>query len=277
MSHLQGRVVIVTGGGGGFGRLVSQLAAARGAKIAVADIDLDAAEETVALIEEFEGEAFAQQVDVVNFDDLAALANSALERYGAIDIMVNNAGTMPLSYVADHNVALDAWHRCIDINFKGVLNGMAAVHDAMIDQGRGQIINMSSIYGNYPVKGAAIYGATKAAVNFLSESLRQESQGKIKVTTIRPTGVPTTGLGAGVINGDAIAGILGDGGDEFMERFAAIMGGEYPEEWTDVEDIGYFSLAPEELAEQIIYAMDQPWGVSISDLTVRASGDMYMI
>ena len=71
----------------------------------------------------------------------------------------------------------------------------------MLKQGRGHVINISSIYGNYPTAGAGVYGATKAAVVFLSESLRMESQGKIKVTTIRPTGVPTTGLGAGVING----------------------------------------------------------------------------
>ena len=68
-----------------------------------------------------------------------------------------------------------------------------AVHDVMIEQGRGHIVNLSSIYGNYPVSGAAVYGATKAAVNVLSESLRIESQGKIKVTNVRPTGVPATG------------------------------------------------------------------------------------
>ena len=129
---------------------------------------------------------------------MRALADRAVAEFGSIDVMVNNAGTMPLALYADHAQAAEAWDRCIDVNFKGVLHGIMAVYDAMIEQGRGHIINLSSIYGNYPVSGAAVYGATKAAVNVLSESLRQETQGRIKVTTIRPTGVPGTGLGLAI-------------------------------------------------------------------------------
>ena len=147
----------------------------------------------------------------------------------------------------------------------------------MIAQGRGHVVNISSIYGNYPVSGAAVYGATKAAVNVLSEALRQESQGRIKVTTIRPTGVPMTGLGAGVLNPAALGGILGAGEASFMETIGALLGEDPPAELTDPNQIGYFALSPELLADQIVYAIDQPWGVSISDLTVRASGDSYMI
>ena len=76
------------------------------------------------------------------------------------------------------------------MNFKGVLHGISAVHDQMIAQGRGHVVNVSSIYGNHPNAGSGVYAATKAAVNVLSETLRIESQGRIKVTTIRPTGVP---------------------------------------------------------------------------------------
>ena len=111
----------------------------------------------------------------------------------------------------------------------------------------------------------------------LSESLRQESQGRIKVTTIRPTGVPTTGLVGSIVNFEAGAGIMGAGAAEFGERFGAIMEGRAPAEWSDRECIEYFSLVPEDIAEQIVFAINQPWGVSISDLTVRASGDMYVI
>jgi NADP-dependent 3-hydroxy acid dehydrogenase YdfG len=106
-----------------------------------------------------------------------------------------------------------------------VVNGIAAVHDQMIDQGRGQVINISSIYGNPPVAGAGVYGATKAAVVFLCESLRQESQGRIKVTTIRPTGVPGTGLGEGIVNQAALSGILGANESKFMETFGRIIDG----------------------------------------------------
>ena len=144
-------------------------------------------------------------------------------------------------------------------------------------QGRGHIINISSIYGNTPVAGSAVYGATKAAVNFLSESLRQESLGKIKVTTIRPTGVVATGLSATVIDPNASIGSLGIHMNDYVNRITSIFEGTGQDEWTDSENIEYLMLSPDLLADQIIYAINQPWGVSIGDITVRASGDMFLI
>jgi NADP-dependent 3-hydroxy acid dehydrogenase YdfG len=231
----------------------------------------------VAGAEGASGRVISVPTDVTSLDQMRALAVHALTEFAAIDVIVNNAGTMPLALYADHEQAAAGWDRCIDVNFKGVLHGILAVHDQMIRQGRGQVINVSSIYGNYPVAGAAVYGATKAAVNVLSESLRQESQGRIKVTTIRPTGVPGTGLGAGVINPAALGGILGKNEASFMQTMGKLLGDSPPAELTDPEDIRYFALSPELLADQIVYAIDQPWGVSIGDLTVRASGDGYMI
>ena len=201
----------------------------------------------------------------------------AVAKYGSIDIMLNNAGVMPLAYYSDHHAAADAWDKCIDINFRGVLNGITSVYDQMIEQERGLVINMSSIYGNAPVKGAAVYGATKAAVNFLSESLRTESQGKIKVTTIRPTGVPGTALGEGIVNPEALAGILGGNYESYMESFMSMLSGQLPEKFSDADNIEYLALAPEFVADQIIYAMNQPWGVSVSDITVRSGGESYII
>jgi short-subunit dehydrogenase len=183
---------------------------------------------------------------------------------------------MPLAFWADHAAAADAWSRCIDINFKGVVNGIAAVHDQMIKQGRGHVVNISSIYGNTPVAGSAIYTATKAAVNVLSESLRIESQGRIKVTTVKPTGVIGTNLGSTIINGDAMIGILGQNMSSFQENVVKFMTPGESEGLTDPEDIRYWAISPEELAEQIVYVIDQPWGISISDITVRASGDQYL-
>ena len=118
-----------------------------------------------------------------------------------------HAGTMPLAFFADHAAARDAWDRCIDVNIKGVVHGISAVYDHMVERGRGHVVNISSIYGNFPNAGAAVYSATKAAVNVLSEALRVESQGVIKVTTIKPTGVPATRLGASVVNPEATIGI----------------------------------------------------------------------
>ena len=276
-SHLEGRTLVITGAGGGFGRLVALKAGARGAKIVASDVDRAGLDETVAEVEQSGGEALGVRADVTDRAAMQALASAAEERFGAIDVMINNAGVMPLAYFADHAEAADAWDRCIDINLKGVLHGICAVHDIMIRQGRGHVVNVSSIYGNGAVPGAAVYGATKAAVRFLSEALRQESQGRIKVTTIRPTGVPGTNLGAGMINPAAITGILGAGAADFMARMGEVFGEDPPPKLVDPDAIEYFALAPELLADQIVHTIDQPWGVSISDVTVRASGDGYML
>lgn len=276
-NHVEGKVIVITGAGGGFGRLVAEKTAALGARVVAADIDQASLDETLNEIRAAGGAAEAVIADVTELSQMRALATSAIDRFGAIDVMVNNAGVMPLAFYADHERAIDAWDRCIDVNFKGVLHGIAAVHDQMIQQGRGHVVNVSSIYGNYPVAGAGVYGATKAAVNVLSESLRQESQGRIKVTTIRPTGVPGTALGEGIINPDAITGILGANAAEFMEKAAAVFSEDPPEELNSPDRIEYFSLAPELLADQIVYAINQPWGISIGDITVRAAGDGYLI
>lgn len=276
-NHLEGRTLVITGAGGGFGRLVALKAGARGAKIVASDVDQAGLDETVAEVEQSGGEAVGVRADVTDRAAMHALASAAEERFGAIDVMINNAGVMPLAYFADHAEAAEAWDRCIDINLKGVLYGICAVHDIMIRQGRGHVVNVSSIYGNGAVPGAAVYGATKAAVRFLSEALRQESQGRIKVTTIRPTGVPGTNLGAGMINPAAITGILGAGAADFMARMGEVFGEDPPPKLVDPDAIEYFALAPELLADQIVHTIDQPWGVSISDVTVRASGDGYML
>lgn len=276
-NHLEGRVIVITGAGSGFGRLVAQKAAARGAKIVASDVDRAGLDETVESVARAGGEAIGVLADVTDRVAMQDLATTAVERFGAIDVMLNNAGVMPLAFFSDHAEAAEAWDRCIDINLKGVLHGICAVHDAMIRQGRGHVVNVSSIYGNGAVPGAAVYGATKAAVRFLSEALRQESQGRIKVTTIRPTGVPGTNLGSGVINPTAINGILGAGAADFMAKAGQVFGENPPANLADPDGIEYFALAPEFLADQIVHTIDQPWGVSISDVTVRASGDGYML
>ena len=276
-NHIAGKVIIVTGSGGGFGRLVSQKAAAAGARLVCADINADAVAATVEAITAAGGTAIGQQADVTDAGQLAAVAARAVAEFGAIDVMVNNAGVMPLAFYADHAAAAAQWHRCIDINIKGVLNGIMAVHDQMIAQGRGHVINVSSIYGNFPVVGAGVYGASKAAVNFLSESLRVESQGKIKVTIIKPTGVPGTNLGAGVINPAAIVGILGQNSASYGATMAALADGTLPAEATDPENIAYAALDSAYIADQIVHAINQPWGVSLGDITIRAAGDGYIL
>ena len=276
-NHLDGKVIVITGAGSGFGQLVSEKAAAMGASIVASDVNQEALDAVVAGIKADGGAAVAVAADVTDRAQMQVLAEDAVAEFGAIDVMLNNAGIMPLAFYADHKNAADAWEKCIDINFKGVLNGITAVYDQMISQGRGHVINISSIYGNYPTAGGGVYGATKAAVVFLSESLRIESQGKIKVTTVRPTGVPATNLGTGIVNPEAVSGLLGVNTMDYMSKFEAAAAGQMPANMLDRNEIEYFALEPDLLAEQIIHAMNQPWGVAISDITVRASGDGYVI
>jgi NADP-dependent 3-hydroxy acid dehydrogenase YdfG len=277
--YVQGKVVIVTGAASGFGRLVAEMVGARGGRVVVADIDAEGARSVAAGIRSAGGEAIHRRTDVTDRADTMELAASAIDAFSAIDVLVNNAGTMPLAFFSDHAAAAEAWDRCIDVNLKGVLHGITAVYDQMIAQGRGQVINISSIYGNVPVVGSAVYSATKAAVNVMSESLRAESQGRIKVTIVRPTGVPGTGLGTSIVNLDAMVGLVGQNKDLFYTNAATVFGAGPPEEkseLTDPQRITYWAISPDELAAQIVYVINQPWGVSISDITVRASGEQYL-
>ena len=276
-NYVDGKVIIVTGAGGGFGRLVSQKAAALGASIVATDVNEAAVKETVDSIVASGGKAEAVVADVTDKADLDRAAALAIERYGSIDVMLNNAGIMPLAFFADHGHAWEAWDKAIDINLKGVVHGIAAVYDQMLSQGQGHIINISSIYGNRGVAGAGVYSATKAAVAVISDALRVEAQGKIKVTVVRPTGVPATGLGLTVVNYEATVGITGQNTQRFGEQLGSWLGGELSAEALDPDNVAYWTISPDELADQIIAVINTPWGVNISDITVRATGEDYVL
>tara|TARA_B100001964_G_scaffold236420_2_gene298105 strand:+ start:1389 stop:2225 length:837 start_codon:yes stop_codon:yes gene_type:complete len=276
-NYVEGKVIVVTGAASGFGKLVSEKTSAMGAKVVAADVNEEALNDAVAEMQANNAQISARATDVTSRQQVANLATHAIGTFGAIDVLINNAGIMPLAFYADHAQAADAWDRCIDVNFKGVLNGISAVYDQMVSQGRGQVINLSSIYGNFPVAGGGVYGATKAAVDFLSESLRQEARGKIKVTNVKPTGVPSTALGTSVVNPMALSGILGANAQDYMVKFSQAGEGSIDEALINPENIEYFALDAEYLADQIIHTINQPWGVSISEITVRASGDGYVI
>lgn len=276
-STLVDKTILITGAASGFGRLVAQKAAAAGARLAICDINEAALAETRSSLPVAGGQHLHGVVDVTDAAAFAGFADRVVAEAGAIDVLINNAGVMPLAFFKDHKMAAAAWARCLDINIKGVLNGIMAVHDHMIARGRGHVLNVSSIYGNFPVAGAGVYGATKAAVNFLSDSLRVESQGKIKVTTVRPTGVPATNLATGVINPAAVVGILGQNAESYLGFLREYAAGQSDPAHLDPAQIGYKALDPALIADAVIYAISQPWGVSISDITVRASGDAYIL
>ncbi|MDQ2648414.1 MAG: SDR family NAD(P)-dependent oxidoreductase, partial [Actinomycetota bacterium] len=222
-------------------------------------------------------EAEAVEVDVRDQAQVDALAAKAVERFGALDVMINNAGVMPLAFFADHAQAREAWDRCIDINFKGVLHGILAVHDQMLSQGRGHVVNIASIYANAGTAGSGVYSATKAAVAVLSDSLRVESQGKIKVTTVRPTGVLGTGLSGSVINPAASVGITGQNNERFTEAVMAFLTGTLDERRSDIDDTAYWAIDPAVIADEIIHVIDLPWGVTVGDITIRATGEDYVL
>lgn len=273
-NYVEGKVVIITGASSGFGKLVAEKVAEMGG-IPVIGARREAALKAVADgITAKGGKVFWRVTDVTKAEDLEALAKLAIDNCGKIDVMVNNAGTMPLAYYADHAVALKAWEACIDTNLKGTLYGICAVYDQMVAQGEGQVINVSSIYANHPVAGSAVYQATKVGVEYLAESLRQETQGKIKVSCIKPTGVPATELFGGIINMSAPAEMLGM---KVMDYLG--MSQEKPgrPDLQDIEDIHYLDCDPNTLADNIIYLINQPMGVSISDITVRSSNERYML
>jgi NADP-dependent 3-hydroxy acid dehydrogenase YdfG len=275
-NYVAGKVVVVTGAGSGFGRLTAKSAASMGASIVAADIDPASLKVTVAAIVEAGGSAIGVETDVASKQQMDAMARAAVDTYGTIDVLVNNAGVMPLAFFADHQEAWSAWERCIDINFKGVMNGVIAVYDQMMSQGRGHIINLSSIYANQGTAGSAVYSATKAAVVVLSDALRVEAQGKIKVTVIRPTGVPATNLTSGIINLEALIGLTGQNVQRFGDNITKWMDGSLHSEQVDRNSVRYWTLAPEDLTAQIIAVMNMPWGVNISDVTVRATGEDYI-
>lgn len=274
--YLAGKVIIVTGAGSGFGRLIAQKCAAGGAQVVGVDINGDNLDEVLSGITAAGGQGVAQVADVTDMAQLKAAAALAVETFGAIDVLVNNAGVMPLAYFADHERAWQKWHQAIDINIKGVVNGISAVYDQMTAQGRGQVVNISSIYGNGGIEGAGVYSATKAAVTALSDALRVEAQGRIKVTTVKPTGVFGTNLASGIVNEAAIMGLAGQKGPQFTENLGNFMAGSLRPEQTDVDSVQYWLITPDDLADAVVHVIDQPWGISLSDVTVRASGENYI-
>ena len=273
-NYVEGKVIIITGASSGFGKLTAKRAAEMGGKIVLAARSEEKLKETVAEIKAAGGEASYIVTDVAKKDDVFAMAKFAVDTYGRIDVLVNNAGTMPLAFFSEHEQALDKWEQCIDISIKGTIFGISAVYDQMIKQGQGQVINVSSIYANFPVAGAGVYQVAKMGVQYLAECLRSECQGKIKVTTIKPTGFMKTNLSSSVVDQmammPAVAGPL-----EILSNWVE----EAPlrPDFHDINSMTYNDPDPQVLADNIIYAINQPWGVSIGDLTVRASGESFVI
>ena len=272
-NYVKDKVVIITGAAGGFGVLTAKRVAQLGGKPVLADIKENKLIEAVEEIKAAGGEASYVVTDVSKRAEVFNMVKYTVDTYGRVDVLVNNAGLMPLGFFAQHEQGLDKWEECIDVSIKGTLFGICAVYDQMMAQGQGQVINVSSIYSNYPIAGAGVYQVAKMGVQYLADSLRSECQGKIKVSTIKPTGFTRTGLMQTVVDPNAGSDIASDliGIGEQYENMTG------RPDYHDINSIRYCDPDPQILADNIVYLIDQPWGVNVSDITVRASGDFFAI
>ena len=187
MSGIEGKVVVVTGGSSGLGEATARLLAERGAKVMLGARREENLERIVSDLRDSGGEAAYKVVDVTSRDQVEDLVAGAVEEFGRIDVLVNNAGIAPLSPLAALRV--DEWDRMVDV--KGVLHGIAAALPRMREQHDGQIINLCSLAGHVVFETSAVYSGTKYAVWAISEGLRKEAGDEIRTTTITPGAMQT--------------------------------------------------------------------------------------
>ncbi len=187
MSGIEGKVVVITGGSSGLGEATAKLLAQRGAKVMLGARREENLERIVSEIRDDGGVASYRVTDVTNRDQVENLVAGAVEEFDRIDVLVNNAGLMPLSPL--DALKVDEWEQMVDVNIKGVLYGVAAALPRMQEQHDGQFINLSSVAGHVVFPNSAVYSGTKFAVWAISEGLRQEVGDEIRTTTISPGAV----------------------------------------------------------------------------------------
>ena len=237
------KVVLITGASSGIGAGIACELAKAGAKLALGARRTDRLETLAQEIRKDGGEVLTRSLDVTDRDDVAAFAEAAREAFGRVDVIVNNAGVMPLSLMS--SLKVDEWERMIDVNIKGVLYGIAAVLPEMTARGSGHIINIASIGALTVSPTAAVYCATKFAVRAISDGLRQEND-KIRVTCIHP----------GVVESELADTITDPAAAEVMRTYRAI------------------ALKPDAIARAVRYAIEQPEDVDVNEIVVRPTATM---
>lgn len=187
---IKDKIVVVTGASSGLGEATARLLSAQGATVVLGARREDRLQSLAKEIESRGGRALALATDVMRREQVKALVDSAVQTYGRVDVMINNAGLMPQAPL--EQLKIDEWDRMIDVNIKGVLYGIAAALPHMQDQKSGHFVNVSSVAGHRVGPGFAVYAATKHAVRALSEGLRQEVKPyNIRTTVISPGAVAT--------------------------------------------------------------------------------------
>ncbi|NPU68738.1 SDR family oxidoreductase [Bradyrhizobium sp. 83012] len=232
------KVILITGASSGIGAGIARELAATGARLLLGARRLDRLEALAAELRAAGGTAEVRALDVTSRADVAAFAEAARAMWGHVDVMINNAGVMPLSPMAAMKV--DEWDRMVDVNIKGVLNGIAAVLPGMLARGSGHVINIASIGALQVVPTAAVYCATKHAVRAISDGLRQENE-TLRVTCIHP----------GVVESELASTITDESAAEMMRSYRAI------------------ALQPDAIGRAVRYAIAQPDDVDVNEIVVR--------
>lgn len=236
MSNLDGKVIMVTGASSGIGAATARHLASLGARLV---LGARRADRLRPLAEAIGKNATWRATDVTRLGDLQGLAEHALKRFGRIDALVNNAGIMPASPIAMGRI--EDWDRMIDVNIKGVLYGIHAVLGHMLERGDGSIINIASVAAHESHAGGAVYAATKFAVRAISEGLRKETSGKVRVCMICP------GLTE----------------SELAESLTV------PAIREQARALYKMAMPAQAIAEAIAYALAQPDAIAVNEIIVR--------
>jgi NADP-dependent 3-hydroxy acid dehydrogenase YdfG len=238
--NINGKVVVITGASSGLGEATARLLSAQGASVVLGARRIDRLRLLADELTGSGGKALALATDVTHSDQVKKLVDKAVQTYGRIDVMCNNAGLMPHSPL--ERLKIEDWDRMIDVNIKGVLYGIAAALPYMKRQKAGHIINVSSVAGHKVRAGGAVYAATKHAVRALSEALRQE---------VKPYNIRTT-----VISPGAAATELPNSITE-------------PDIAENMRKIYEIAIPAESFARAVAFAMSQPDDVDVNEILFR--------
>lgn len=239
MSEIKDKVVIITGASSGLGEATARRLAKNGAKLMLAARREDRLKQLVDDILKDGGTAKYQVTDVTDKSQVEALAKATHQAYERIDVLVNNAGLMPLSPLDATKV--DEWDRMVDVNIKGVLYSIAAVLPIMRQQKSGHIINLSSVAGHKVFPAGTVYCATKFAVKAISEGIRLESNGEIRSTNISPGAVDT----------------------ELTDTIS------HEETAKNVGEMYAVAIDSDTIARAITFAIEQPENVDVNEMIIR--------
>ena len=240
-NNIAGKVVVITGASSGLGEAAARSLAALGASVVLGARRVDRLEALAAELNSGGGKARAVATDVGHRDQVKRLVDAAVETYGRVDVMINNAGLMPQSLL--ESLKIDEWDRMIDVNIKGVLYGIAAALPYMKQQKSGHFVHVSSVAGHKVRPGGTVYSATKHAVRVISEGLRQE---------VKPYGIRTTLISPGAVDTELPNTITDPEVAANMRKF-------YDE----------VAIPPESFARAVAYAIGEPDDVDINEILYR--------